>query len=142
MNKIINTIYVSLFAIIILSITAYLFSITYSNVRYYKHYVDGVIIDKKTEYSSSSQTRGYSEFQYKILTKSRDTLLSSNYLKYDFKIKSQIKGRLVSDRSIKILDVNGEKIQSDYDFLDLVSLILCLVILIIVIRIILKKIKK
>lgn len=139
MNKIINTIYVSLFSIIILSITAYLFLITYSNVRYYKYYVDGVIIDKKTEYSSSSQTRGYSEFQYKILTKNRDTLLSVNHLKYDFNIKAQVKGRLVSDRSIKILDVNGEKIQSDYDFLDLLSLILCLVILIIVIRIILKK---
>ncbi len=142
MNKIINTIYVSLFSIIILSITVYLFSITYSNVRYYKHYVDGVIIDKKTEYSSSSQTRGYSEFQYKVLTKNKDTLLSSNHLKYDFSINAQIKGRLVSERSIKILAVNGEKIQSDYDFLDLLSLVLCFVILIIVIRIIFKKIKK
>jgi len=142
LNKIINTIYVSLFSIIILSITVYLFSITYSNVRYYKHYVDGVIIDKKTEYSSSSQTRGYSEFQYKVLTKNKDTLLSSNHLKYDFSINAQIKGRLVSERSIKILAVNGEKIQSDYDFLDLLSLVLCFVILIIVIRIIFKKIKK
>jgi hypothetical protein len=111
-------------------------------VRYYKHYVDGVIIDKKTEYSSSSQTRGYSEFQYKVLTKNKDTLLSSNHLKYDFSINAQIKGRLVSERSIKILAVNGEKIQSDYDFLDLLSLVLCFVILIIVIRIIFKKIKK
>ncbi len=142
MNKIINTIYVSLFSIIILSITAYLFSITYSNVRYYKHYADGVIIDKKTEYSSSSQTRGYSEFQYIILTRSGDTLLASNHLKYDFNVKAQIKGRLVSDRSIKILIVNGKKIQSDYDFLDLLSLLLCLTILIILIRITFKKIKK
>ena len=142
MNKIINTIYVSLLSIIILSIIAYLFSITYNNVRYYKHFADGVIIDKKTEYSSSSQTRGYSEFRYKILTKSGDTLWSSNHLKNDFNIKDKIKGRFVSDRSIKILTVNGEKIKSDYDFLDLLSLVLCLVILVIIFQIIFKKIKE
>lgn len=138
MNKIINITHMSLLSIIFVMITIYLFSITYSNIRYYKHYVDGVIIDKKTEHSSSFQTKGYSNFRYQILTHQGDTLWSSSHLKDDFNIKDQVEGRLITKKSMKILTVNGKKTQSDYDFVDLLSILFCTTILIIPILIILK----
>jgi len=112
--------FLAVIAILGIALYVYVFTVTIYNIKYFDNYVEGIIIGRSTETTSDIDGAGYYYFNYKILCQS-DTLYSNTDRKYVLEMNDNVYGRKTSKNTIRIICVNGQKIQYKYGLDDYMS---------------------
>lgn len=137
-----SLIYSIIFIGISIIVIVYPIGIIYNDVIYFnKPYLNGKLEGIKIEESNSPESAGYYMYIYSICING-NTYFALTDKKFILEIDDQLTCFQTGTRTVKIIYVNGKKIQNKYGAEDYISIIILLSIIVIIVIVINKGMKK